>query len=248
LTERNKMTKKPELIFRDASKLTKRLTLFCYIALFGCVVAMPSEGWNYLYLQDVLLQGFSSVDAALEASDLNDLQVGLVAIIRFFGIILFSIFFFMWIYRFACNTKALRDQDPAIKPGWCVGWFFVPIANSWMPYQKIKQLMDFDAPYHTPASLKQDKKSLLWFCILWVLSQAVSGGVMRFGLKAQETVDLILLSKLELFSNTLDIISLMLTLHLVRRLVQLQQRAIDYQGNSLVEDTRTNTRAAEVTP
>lgn len=209
---------------------------------------MPSEGWNYLYLQDVLSHSFSSMDAGLEASDFNDLQMGLAFIIRSFGTMLFSIFFFMWIYRFACNAKVLKGQDPAIKPGWCVGWFFVPIANSWMPYQKIKQLMDFDAPYHTQESLKKDKKALLWFWSFWVLSQVIATGVVRLGMKAQETSELILLSKLELFSNTLDIISLILTLHLVRRLAQLQQRAFDDREKSLLEGAQTDTRAPEVAP
>lgn len=241
------MNNKSNIVFKDPTSLAKKITFFGYIALAGCLLSLPSEWWNYLYLQDVLLQNFSSDSAALEALDLNDLQMGLVSILQL-GIIPFYVFFFMLIYRFARNAKALKDQDPTIKPGWCVGWFFVPIASLWIPYQKIKKLMDFDAPYHTQESIKKDKNALRWFWTFDVFSQVTSGAFIKLTLKSQEVKDLILLSKVNMFASVLDLIFIVTTLHFVRRLVQLQKRAFEDREASLLGSAPIPSPSPEIAP
>ena len=49
--------------------------------------------------------------------------------------LLYGITFFIWIYK---TTRRLREQAGAampFSPGWAVGWFFIPIANLYKPYQ-----------------------------------------------------------------------------------------------------------------
>lgn len=44
-----------------------------------------------------------------------------------------------WIYRASANTHAsIRRLDTS--PPWAVGWFFVPIANLWKPFQAMAEI------------------------------------------------------------------------------------------------------------
>lgn len=44
----------------------------------------------------------------------------------------------IWIYRAAFNARAAGDD--MMRPGWAVGWYFIPIMNLFKPYQSMKQV------------------------------------------------------------------------------------------------------------
>ena len=51
-----------------------------------------------------------------------------------------GIFFFMWLVRANKNARALGARDMEFTPGWMVGWFFVPLANLFKPYEVVEEL------------------------------------------------------------------------------------------------------------
>jgi hypothetical protein len=50
-----------------------------------------------------------------------------------------SIVVLCWIYRASVNAHAAAP-GLTITPGWAVGWYFVPIANLWKPFQAMKEI------------------------------------------------------------------------------------------------------------
>jgi hypothetical protein len=46
----------------------------------------------------------------------------------------------MWIYRVACNVRALGADDLDDSPGWAVGWYAVPFANLVRPFRAMRQI------------------------------------------------------------------------------------------------------------
>jgi hypothetical protein len=62
------------------------------------------------------------------------------------GVILFS----TWIYRANVNTEALVSSGLEFTPGWAVGWFFVPLANLYKPYQVVTELYRASDPEADP--------------------------------------------------------------------------------------------------
>jgi hypothetical protein len=66
---------------------------------------------------------------------------GLVAL----GISLIAaIFCFVWIYRAMAVAHRVMPTL-TISPGWAVGWFFVPIASLWKPYEAVAQIVEGSA-------------------------------------------------------------------------------------------------------
>lgn len=45
----------------------------------------------------------------------------------------------MWLYRAAKNARSIRPRMET-SPGWAVGWYFIPVANLWKPYQAMAEI------------------------------------------------------------------------------------------------------------
>lgn len=77
--------------------------------------------------------------------DGNQVPMGLAVIgmFAFFEIplrILTIVFFLMWLYRCYKNLTPLRSESVEFTPGWSVGWWFIPIANLFKPFQVMSEL------------------------------------------------------------------------------------------------------------
>lgn len=54
--------------------------------------------------------------------------------------LLSALFVGMWIYRAHANLFAAGLDGLVYSPGWAVGWFFIPIANLFKPFQAMREL------------------------------------------------------------------------------------------------------------
>lgn len=68
---------------------------------------------------------------------LNGLVFGLVD----YGLPVAGLILFLCFLANACGKlKGLAPPRTEFTPGWTVGWFFVPIANFWKPYQAVREI------------------------------------------------------------------------------------------------------------
>jgi len=77
-----------------------------------------------------------------------------------------------WIYRASANAHAL-SADMTIRPGWAVGWFFVPFANLVMPYQAMKETW---RESHEAAGRYEEAQSPIvgWWWGLWICGNVLA--------------------------------------------------------------------------
>src|SRR5262249_43015408 len=57
-----------------------------------------------------------------------------------------AVTFMFWIYRASRNARALGAKEMKYSPGWSVGWFFVPVAELFMPYLVMRELWKASSP------------------------------------------------------------------------------------------------------
>lgn len=73
-----------------------------------------------------------------------------------------------WIYRASKNAHTF-DADLTISPGWAVGWYFVPLANLFKPFEAMKETWlasHFGGNWH-----RETAPSVLnWWWGLWILT------------------------------------------------------------------------------
>jgi hypothetical protein len=76
----------------------------------------------------------TTTQADLEAYDRNAVLVGLVGFVTYIAAAIATL---AWLRRLVSNVPALGGGPPAIGPTGAVLWWFVPIANFFMPYRAV---------------------------------------------------------------------------------------------------------------
>ncbi|HVM47993.1 MAG TPA: DUF4328 domain-containing protein [Candidatus Acidoferrum sp.] len=147
-------------------------------------------------------------DETLLPSDISNAGIGLVQV-------LFSIFlavtFLRWIYRANRNLHQLGGVPMAFSPGWSVGWYFVPVANLYKPYQAMKEIWIVAHRGELGSG-----NILGWWWFLWIVSTFVDRIAMRLALHAQGVVDYTNSALAYVVSDGIDVVLNVVALMLVR--------------------------------
>jgi hypothetical protein len=88
-----------------------------------------------------------------EEAELNDLVVRGISVLYLVLFVATIVAWWRWQLRAAHNIRAFGERRYQFTPGWTIGYFFVPFANLFKPYQAVKEIdiasnpaVDVDAP------------------------------------------------------------------------------------------------------
>lgn len=88
--------------------------------------------------ESIMLRGMYTFDAdMIDVGLIISLLAVLVQLLLYIPTV---VLFCMWAYRANANARALGASDLSVSPGWTVGWFFIPVAHLWKPYQAIAEV------------------------------------------------------------------------------------------------------------
>lgn len=85
-------------------------------------------------------------------------NLGAVALIGLLGLLSGAIsigtiiVYLLWTHQAAKNVRAFGQQMLEFTPGWAVGWWFIPIANYWLPYKALREIWKASDPETVGAS------------------------------------------------------------------------------------------------
>ena len=98
-----------------------------------------------------------------------------LVMVQVFVMILSWIFVGMWIHRSHANLFLADLPALEFTPGWAVGWYFIPIANLFKPFQAMREL--WYASHGAVADYEQPAPTLLWvWWLSWLFSSLSSFG------------------------------------------------------------------------
>lgn len=205
--------------FRDLTGLTAILKSCLFAYLIISLVGVWS-GWGELQLLQNALAGAEITDAEAAA---NDARQTLVAALYLLAYIVTGVVFLRWIVVANRNARALGARGMQFTPGWSVGWYFVPIAWLWKPYQAMVELFRASHPDFTDDWTNAPRPGILplWWAF-WVASTYVSNIALRSTFRAGTPEQVVSLSGMDLLSDTLEIPLTITALILVSRLSALQ--------------------------
>lgn len=100
-----------------------------------------AKGAIALLYADAALSAFA-VAASLSMGPENfwDGWVAVFQLVRALASLATAIVFFMWLYRANANVRALGADDMMGSPGLGIAWFFIPLANLFMPYMTVRDV------------------------------------------------------------------------------------------------------------
>ncbi|HEY1427172.1 MAG TPA: DUF4328 domain-containing protein, partial [Caulobacteraceae bacterium] len=82
----------------------------------------------------------------------------------------------IWLYNAACNTRAMGARGFQVSPGGAVGWWIVPIATWFKPFQAVEEIYQASA---SPLGWKRLKTPALlrWWWSAWLIGEIAGGGL-----------------------------------------------------------------------
>ena len=193
--------------------LTKILKVLLALGAIVAVVSMSS-----LFMQAELLKHESISKAEAEANDSREQMIGFIQVGLY---LLTAIFFGCWIVRANKNVRALGADGLRITPGWAVGYFFIPMANLWRPYQAMKDLW---LASHNPSSWSTALIGIIvpiWWT-LWLLSIFSGQIAFRMTLHAITLDQIKSCANVQLITEFIEILLCLVAIALVSQIAAAQ--------------------------
>jgi hypothetical protein len=126
------------------------------------------------------------------------------------------VFFSRWIYRAHRNLPALGAENLRFRPGWALGSFFVPIANLWLPFQAMRDLVKAS---RSPRQWELEDTPFLiivWWT-LWIIVNLLGNGSMRAQFHAHTVPDIFNLTVVQIAFSVLSIPLALIARYIVQR-------------------------------
>lgn len=110
------------------------------------------------------------------------------------------------------------------KPGWSIGWYFIPVAFLWKPFEYFKEAWEVS---HNPTSPAQvDTPGILrWWWGLWLLSIIASNISGQLSVRFANDRGMMLASDVfEMISDGLTVPLILIVVRMIGRLSEQQYR------------------------
>jgi hypothetical protein len=133
--------------------------------------------------------------------------------------------FLIWIYRANLNCHGFGAQGMKFSPGWSVGYFFIPIANLYRPYQIMKEIWKVSK---NPSNWQNEMESPLvgWWWALWLISNYLTYLSFQMKMKAHTISSLQTATTVSIISGIIDIPWYLVTASLVSAVFARQENLV----------------------
>ena len=217
--------------FRDHTKLTLWLKYFLYTSIVISVIAIFSGALQYQLLTDFKAGVYTSESLASAAADSNDKRQQILGVFQFVIDITTIILFSVWIYRANFTARQLGAKGMTFTPGWAVGWFFIPFANLWKPYQAMKEI--WRASKNPDAWQSEHRGAILpWWWLFFVLMGIFGNASLKASLKAKEINELLTATGLSMAADLISVPASILAVVMVRQIFEMQMTYGQPQGRA----------------
>jgi hypothetical protein len=185
-----------------------------------------------------VVEAIADVDLEREVGGPAELAVGLAylaaGLVALPATIATIVAFCIWVHRANKNARALGAQQMQFTPGWCVGWFFIPIMNLFKPYQAVKEIYQASEPAASFLDWRLARVPALlgvWWGI-WIASNILSNVEtrLRFGSTAPTAQRILPLALLSSLSGTA---AALLCLAVVRSIHRRQEAKAARQSGAM---------------
>lgn len=213
----------PVAEYRPANGLVMTLTiLFVGIALLEVFIGVEA----LLDMTGVI--DYESIEDETTALDPGTavllLAIGCTFLVYVVALLATIIVYCCWIHRANRNARALGAADMQFTPGWCVGWWFIPVANIFKPYQAVAELFrasDPDAGEHWRTASVPAMLGTWWAC--WIICNVL--GNLSLKLSLREDPDMVTAGLwVDVIAAPIWVVAALLALKILRTIHANQQR------------------------
>ena len=207
--------------FKNPTGLVKWTTLFLYAQVAIAAIALIYGMLEYQLLIDFKNGIYTSEDLMTDAAETSDMRQRIVGIIQVVIFIISGILILRWIYRANYNARRIGASGMRFTPGWSVGWYFIPIANLWKPYQAMKEIWKTSRNPQNWGS--QTVSSLLpWWWFFWIMSSIFGNLSFRLAIQAEELNEFLAANVITQFYDATIIPLSLILISIIRKVHDMQ--------------------------
>ncbi len=221
--------------FRSAHSKAQLVKFFLILIIALALVAIASDFFQLDLLNKIKEGAYYTGTEAIS----NDSRQQIIGVLQIIILIIAGIAFLLWFYRSHRNLSALGARNLKYSSGWAIGGFFVPFLNLVRPYQVMKETYKESDPDFTFSVISEKSKckdprssSLVgWWWFLYLLS--ITWGYVVMGVLSGESLEsLISGTWLSISSEIIDIIAALVTIKLIKEIVEKQKNRYERQVES----------------
>lgn len=149
-----------------------RVALFVYMAGEAGLALASLVEYHFLTARE--LDPYVDLGTMSSAFSLAVLGVSLAQI---GGLIASVILVSMWTYRAMKNLHIAGAVAASMSPGWAVGWYFIPIANLWKPFEGMLQI--WRGSHHLAGRPEKVAAYVGWWWATWIVSNFLANISLR---------------------------------------------------------------------
>lgn len=183
--------------------------MFIDPALRARIAVVALGGFIAAQTLEMLSTAFAPADGSLSGTASLLLFVTLIAAVIAVG---------CWIYLVNLNAHSFAD-GLSITPGWNVGWFFVPVANLWKPFEGLRETWQASMDAENWSFVPVPGLLRAWWGF-WLVGSLLGNVAMRLNIAAGEVT---LATALDLASSAAMVAAAALLIGVIRRLTRLQR-------------------------
>lgn len=138
-----------------------------------------------------------------------------------------AVLFSVAIARANRNARAMGVLGMRHTPGWCVGWFFIPIANLFKPYQAVKEIWKASGSNTDNWEFNPSSPLVAWWWFFWIVTRVLNRLVIGISESAKTLEEFHSAANWKIFSSVADVVLTLLVGAMMYGLFRMQERKHD---------------------
>lgn len=192
---------------RDPVRLGGALQVWLYVYLAATAAYGVCAAYSLYVLTALDPDAHASFSESAAGMEMADLLSGLVGLVVLVTVVVCYVLSAMWLFRVSRNAGSFAAADE-VSPAWSVGWFFIPIANFFMPFRRVRKIWQITRSGGQSWRKVPVPALLRWWWAFWLATTILDNLSFRLQLRAETVAD---------YGVTLwiDLVSALLTIPLV---------------------------------
>ena len=204
--------------YKDILPLAGTLKVFLILSLVSAIILLISD----IMQLELLSRTYTESEAAT-----NDQRQQIVAIAYLVILFITAIIFLKWIYRANVNCRSFNAVGMEYRPGWAIGWYFIPIFAFWKPYQAMKEIWAVSQnPVDWGIIKRRGSPLLRWWWFFWLVTSFLGNIELRLSLNAQTAEALLFATQFAVISDATLIPLNILAFILINRISGFQDKQV----------------------
>ena len=199
------------------------LKIYLKIGIFVAFILILTELYRAQFIENLIDGKYYNTSNVESKAELIDSFASIVYYIFLFTFLLTAVSYLKWIYNSNKNLNSMIDKTLKFSPGWSIGYYFIPIATFYKPYQAMKEIWVESTRISDAKKNEESKIIQLWWA-LWLINLFLNNISSRVSNSAVELNELLNATALNVICAASHIPLCIISLSLISKIYKMQKR------------------------